>query len=111
VVESDATVGNADVLQFAADVRADQIWFRQVGADLEVNIIGTTNKSLIKDWYSGSQAHVEQFVSGDGKVLLDSEVQTLVDAMAALRSTPPATINLSASQQTTLNSVFAANWS
>ena len=111
VNENDATAGNTDVLQFAADVRADQIWFRQVSADLEVSIIGTSHKSLIKDWYTGSQAHVEQFISGDGKVLLDSEVQILVSAMASLRSTPPATINLTASQQTLLNPVLAANWS
>ncbi len=109
--ENDATIGNLDVLQFAADVRADQIWFRKVGNDLEVDIIGTSNTALIKNWYSGSQTHVEQFVSGDGKVLLDSEVQSLVNAMATLSSTPPSTIDLSASQQTTLNPVLAANWS
>ncbi len=111
LVENDATVGNTDVLQFASDVRADQIWFRHVGNDLEVDIIGTTNKALIKDWYAGSQTHIEQFVSGDGKVLTDNQVQNLVNAMASLSPTAPATTDLSASNQTTLNPVFAANWS
>ncbi len=109
-VENDATVGNTDVLQFASDIRANQIWFRKVGVDLEVDIIGTTNKALIKNWYLGSQTHIEQFKSGDGKTLTDNHVQNLVNAMASMSSTPPATINLSASQQTSLNPVFAANW-
>ncbi len=111
LVENDATAGNLDVLQFASDVSADQIWFRQVGNDLAVDIIGTSNKALIKNWYSGSQTHIERFRSGDGKVLLDTEVQTLVNAMAGVSPTPPATLTLSAGQHTTLDPVLAANWS
>ncbi len=110
LIENDATVGNSDFLQFANDVRADQIWFRQVGADLEVNIIGTANKALIKDWYLGSETHIEQFKSGDGKTLTDSQVQNLVDAMAGISAAPPATTSLSTTQQSTLSPVFAASW-
>ena len=88
IQENDATVGNTDVLSFLAGVTSEQIWFRHIGNDLEVSIIGTTDFSVIQNWYLGSQYHVEQFRTSDGKTLLDSKVQELVNAMAAF--TPPA---------------------
>jgi len=82
VQENDATTGNTDVMQFVAGVANDQIWLRKVGNDLEVSVIGTLNKSVVQDWYLGSQYHIEQFKTSDGKTLLDSKVQDLVNAMA-----------------------------
>jgi len=82
VQENDATTGNTDFMQFVAGVANDQIWLRKVGNDLEVSVIGTLNKSVVQDWYLGSQYHIEQFKTSDGKTLLDSKVQDLVNAMA-----------------------------
>ncbi len=64
----------------------------------------------IKDWYHGDQYHVEQFKIADGKTLLDTQVQNLVQAMAAF--SPPATgeTTLPANYATSLSSVIAANW-
>src|SRR5207249_4334184 len=81
VQENDATVGNTDVMSFLAGVADDQIWFRQVGNDLEVSIIGTSDKATVQSWYLGSAYHVEQFKTSDGHTLLDSKVQNLVNAM------------------------------
>jgi len=110
VQENDATAGNTDVMKFLSGVATDQIWFRQVGNDLEVSIIGTTDKSTVQNWYLGSQYHVEQFKTSDGKTLLDSKVQDLVSAMASF--TPPAVgqTTLPSNYQTTLLPVIAADW-
>jgi len=110
VQENDATAGNADVMQFLSGVATDQIWFRKVGNDLEVSIIGTTDKSTVQNWYLGGQYHVEQFKTSDGKTLLDSKVQDLVSAMASF--TPPAVgqTTLPSNYQTTLLPVIAADW-
>jgi len=110
VQEYDATAGNADVLQFLPGVTSDQLWFRHVGNDLEVSIIGTADKAMLQNWYSGSQYHVEQFKTSDGKTLLDSKVQELVSAMAAF--TPPALgqTTLPTDYQTTLLPIVAADW-
>ena len=59
--ENDTTVGNYDVMTFLSGISEDQLWFRQVGNDLEVSIIGTTDKALIQNWYLGTQYHVEEF--------------------------------------------------
>lgn len=54
-----------------------------VGNNLEANIIDTTDKAMIENWYLGSLYRVELFKTADDKVLLDSQVENLVQAMAA----------------------------
>jgi Ca2+-binding RTX toxin-like protein len=110
VQENDATAGNNDALGFLSGVAVDQIWLRHVGNDLEISIIGTTDRALLQNWYLGSQYHVETMQTSDGKTLIDARVQSLVDAMAAF--TPPAIgqTTLPPSYQTVLNPVIASNW-
>jgi Ca2+-binding RTX toxin-like protein len=108
--EYDATAGNTDVLQFMAGISASQLWFRKIGNDLEASVIGTGDKAIVQDWYLGNPYHVEQIKSGDGKLLQDTQVDKLVQAMAGF--TPPAMgqTALTAAQQTALAPVLAANW-
>jgi Ca2+-binding RTX toxin-like protein len=110
VQDNDTTVGSTDVMQFASGVAADQLWFRKVGNDLEVSIIGTTDKATVQNWYLGSQYHIEQFKTSDGKILLDSKVQDLVSAMASFAPPAIGQTTLPANYQTTLLPVIAADW-
>lgn len=109
VSPKNATPGNTDVIQFGAGVSAAQLWFRQVNSDLEVSIIGSADKLTLSGWYYGAAYHAEQFKTSDGKTLLDSQVQSLVSAMAAF-APPSGLTDLPASYQTTLMPVIAANW-
>jgi Ca2+-binding RTX toxin-like protein len=111
VVENDATAGNTDIAQFLTGVAADQIWFQQVGNNLETSIIGTSDKLVIQGWYLGSANHVEQFKTTDGaKTLLDSNVQNLVNAMAVFSPPAAGQTSLPTDYQTSLATVIAANW-
>lgn len=110
LVDTDSTVGNKDQLLFADDVAANQLWFKHIGNDLQIDIIGTASSALIKDWYVSSNNHIETFKSGDGFTLTDSRVQNLVNAMASMTEPSIGQTTLSPSQQTTLAPVFAANW-
>ncbi|OAI23420.1 calcium-binding protein, partial [Methylomonas koyamae] len=111
VVENDATVGNADVAQFLTGVSADQLWFVHAGNNLEVSIIGTSDKLVVQNWYIGSANHVEQFKTTDGNLtLLDSQVESLVSAMAAFAPPSSGQITLPTNYQTALAPVIAANW-
>ncbi|WP_137895068.1 calcium-binding protein [Ramlibacter sp. 2FC] len=110
VQENDATAGNTDAAQFDAGIAADQLWFRQVGNNLEVSIIGTSDTFAIKDWYLGNQYHVEQFKTSDGKTLLDSQVQNLVQAMASFSPPAAGQTTLPESYSASLTPVIAANW-
>ncbi|MBK9573139.1 MAG: hypothetical protein IPO43_10600 [Rhodoferax sp.] len=107
---SDAAAGNTDALQFLSGVATNQLWFRHVGNDLEVSIIGSADKATLTNWYLGSQYRVEQFKTSDGKVLADSGVEALVTAMAPF--TPPAVgqVTLPTDYWTALSAVIMANW-
>ena len=109
--DSDATAGNLDVLRFTTGIATDQLWFRALGSDLEVSIIGTNDKATVKDWYLGNQNHLEQFRTADGKVLLDTAVDNLVTAMASFAPPAVGQTTLTASYQASLSAVIAANWS
>ncbi|MER2512366.1 MAG: calcium-binding protein [Nitrosomonas ureae] len=87
VVENDSTAGVLDTVKFLSDVNPQQIWFQRGGNNLEVSIIGTHDKLVIKDWYLSSGAHVEQFKTTGGLTLLDGQVDSLVTAMAGFE--PP----------------------
>jgi len=108
--ENDTTAGNTDVLQFLSGVTGDQIWLRQVSNNLEVSIIGTSDKATLTNWYLGNQYHVEQFKTSDGKTLLDSQVQNLVSAMAGFSPPAAGQTTLPPSYQAALAPVIAANW-
>ncbi len=111
MTENDSTAGNTDVASFMAGIGTDQIWFRKVNTnDLEVSVIGTADKLTLTSWYLGSQYHVEQFKTADGKLLVDADVQKLVNAMAAFAPPAAGQTTLPANYQTTLSPVLAANW-
>jgi hypothetical protein len=95
-------------LQLGSDIARDQMWFRQDGNDLLVDVIGTGAQMRIADWYSGSDYQVEEIVTDEEDVLDHSNVQNLVNAMSSL--SVPETTTLSGEYHTALDSVIAANW-
>ena len=108
--DNDTTAGNTDLALFNTGIAADQLWFRQVSNNLEVSIIGTADRLSIGGWYAGNQYHLEQFKTSDGKTLLDSQVQNLVNAMAAFAPPAIGQTSLSAAYASQLAPVIAANW-
>ena len=106
----DSTIGNTDQLSIGEDVASDQLWFRHVGANLEVSVIGTADKMTISGWYNTANNHIEQFVTSDGKALLDSQIDSLVSAMAAFSPPAAGQTSLPPDYQTALNPVLSANW-
>ena len=91
-------------------VSANQIWLRKVSNNLEVSIIGSSDKMTISNWYLGAQYHVEEFKTSDGRTLLDSQVQNLVQAMAGFSPPAAGQTTLPPNYADSLSSVIAANW-
>ena len=110
IQDTDSTAGNTDLMRFTSGVAADQIWFRQVGSDLEVSIIGTSDRATVQNWYTGSQYRVEQFKTSDGKTLLSSKVQELVSAMAGFAPPAAGQTTLPSNYQSSLLPLIAADW-
>jgi hypothetical protein len=65
---------------------------------------------IVENWYLGSQYHIEQFRTGDGRLLLDSQVENLVQAMAAFAPPSAGQTTLPQAYQDALAPVIAANW-
>ncbi len=91
IVDSDKTRGNMDVLQLT-DINQNNLWFRRSGNDLCIDIMGSSDRVTVKDWYvggvSGSDNRIERIKTADGNTLYDSDVDKLVQAMASFA--PPA---------------------
>ncbi len=93
IIDNDITRGNQDVLQFK-DAKQTNLWFSQVGQDLQIDVLGSSDRVTVKDWYlggkSGTDHHVERIKTADGSTLYDSDVAQLVQAMASFA--PPAAL-------------------
>jgi len=104
--------GTADVLSILSGVTEEQLWFKKVGNNLEVSIIGTTDKVTVNNWYVGGTANqVEQIRTATGDVLASSQVQNLVAAMSSFSPPPVGTTTLDSGTYASVLGVIAANWS
>ena len=103
-------LGGTDRLDILAGVTEGQIWLRHVGNNLELSVIGTSDSFTINGWYSNAANRVESFRLSDGQALLASQVQQLVDAMAAFAPPAAGQTTLPANYQTSLNPVIAPSW-
>ncbi|WP_233620109.1 calcium-binding protein [Burkholderia multivorans] len=110
IVEDDDTVGNSDAIRIGAGVSAEQLWFRHVGNDLEISILGTGDTATVRDWYRGSRYQIEQIRTDDGRTLVNADVEKLVQAMAAWSPPAAGSVMLSSEQQAALAPALAANW-
>ncbi len=105
-----ADSGGSDRIAFGAAVTSDQLWFRHVGNHLEIGIIGTSDKVTIQNWYTSAGNRVERFETAQGQVLLDTQVENLVSAMAAFAPPPAGQTTLPQDYQSTLQPIIASNW-
>jgi hypothetical protein len=77
---------------------------------LEVSIIRSTDRVTIDNWYTSSAYRVEAIKTASGATLHDSQVQNLVQAMAAFSPPAAGQSTLPSAHQSALAPVIAANW-
>lgn len=109
-----------DQLQFGEGINANQLWFERTGDDLKVSIIGTNDSITVENWYGEvhdwyynyqDMTHqLDQFTLSDGRALVASQVDSLVQAMASFAPPVPGQTVLPDAYQSTLNSVIASSW-
>jgi len=80
IVESDATPGNTDMLEIGVNP-LDLIFSRQ-NDNLEMRLRSSGDSVSIEEWYRGERHHVERFAGADNRVLLNTQVDQLIQAMA-----------------------------
>ncbi|WP_240462055.1 calcium-binding protein [Burkholderia sp. Nafp2/4-1b] len=108
--DDDETLGNSDVISIGAGVSADQLWFRHVGNDLEISILGTSDTATVRDWYLGARYQIEQIRVDDGRTLVNADVEKLVQAMAVWSPPAAGAVSLSPEHQAALAPTLATSW-
>jgi len=69
-------------VDFGPGIGASDLWLKQNGNDLEIDLLGTMNRVTIDGWFGGNaRAQVQSFGTSDG-LKLDSQISQLVQAMA-----------------------------
>lgn len=107
----DALDGDWDTVEFAPGIASDQLWFRQIGLNLEVSVVGTSDRIVVDRWYDEASPRVDAFVAGDGQQLFSEQVDALVRVMADLAPPAMGQTSLSATPYASvLTPVLASNW-
>ena len=81
-MDTAAADANTDTLVFDSALQTDELWFSRNGDSLQINIVGTDDQVTINEWYNSSDRQLDTIEVGSA-VLLNSEVDQLVNAMAA----------------------------
>lgn len=97
---------------FASGISDENLWFTESGSNLIIDHLGTSNEITIDNWTSSAGKQVSSFAA-NGLTLADSQVASLVSAMAtyqAAHSSFNPTTATSMPTDTTLQSAIAASW-
>ncbi|KXK06847.1 MAG: Bifunctional hemolysin/adenylate cyclase precursor [Nitrospira sp. OLB3] len=75
--------GDEDALRFDEDVNPLDLILSRQANDLRIMILGSTDRVTVKEWYSNpAVAQVEVIQAGNGQVLVHTQVEQLIQAMA-----------------------------
>jgi Ca2+-binding RTX toxin-like protein len=108
IVDTDSTLFNSDLLKLGG-ATSKQLWLTKSGSNLDIKILGTTDKVTVQNWFAGSANQVEKITASDGKSLSASKVNALVNAMASF--TPPAdAASLPANTPAAVTKLVASSW-
>jgi Ca2+-binding RTX toxin-like protein len=112
ISENDGTGGNSDLLLYGATINPlDLVLSRQVD-HLRIAIHGSTDAVTVQNWFSApGTAQVETIQAGNGQTLLSTQVDQLIQAMAAFSQQTGLTWDQALDQQPqNVQTVLAASW-
>jgi subtilisin-like proprotein convertase family protein len=102
--------GSMGHLIFGSDISPDRLWFRHQNQDLQISVIGSQQEVIVQNWYASSSERPRDITAGEHATLLYSNVENLVQAMAAFAPPVSATAMLADAELQRLQPVLAANW-
>jgi Ca2+-binding RTX toxin-like protein len=101
----------ANLLDFGSSLSDEDLWFEHDGNNLRIDVVGTDSNVTINDWYSGGSHQLSAITAGGLEI--DSQVASLVSAMATFQSANPGFDPSSATVMPTdtgLQTAIAAAW-
>jgi len=91
-------------------VAPEQLWFAQDGSNLDISILGTDDHLTIDNWYQSDANKLSGFRVSDGRTLLSTDVDKLVEAMATVPAPVAGQTQYTSQESQVLQPVLAANW-
>jgi hypothetical protein len=98
-------------IDFGGGLTDENLWFTQSGNNLQIDLLGTSDQITVSNWFGSAGAQVSS-INADG-LILDSQVSTLVSAMATYASNNSGfnpTTATTMPTDTTLQSAITAAW-
>ena len=87
IFDADSNTDTIDSL-LLPDTHLTQLWLEQIDLDLHIRVLGSSDRIVVAHWYAAGEngdAHpLERIQMANGQVVLHTEVNRLVQAMAAL---------------------------
>jgi Ca2+-binding RTX toxin-like protein len=105
---ADANPDSLDILR-VEDVDHDQLWLSRKRRHLVVNIAGSTDRVLIKNWYGEEKDQLDALYAGD-RVLMRDQVDQLVNAMAGFDVPEGVGVIIPQETHTELEPVLTSVW-
>jgi Ca2+-binding RTX toxin-like protein len=109
-IDDTGPVSDMDSVTFGSGIDVNDLWFRQVGSDLAVDVLGTDDGILVSGWYASEAAQMDRFETSDGSVLVSSQVQQLVNAMAAFEPDDFGSSPLADDLPDSVRTTISASW-
>ena len=103
-------VGDVDKIEYGVNIDEGDLWFVRTGDHLDIYTLGTSDKVRAREWYSDTDKRIEEIHTDNGMYLDDSDVQQLVDAMAAFGAPVNGEVTLTQAEQTQIDTAIAAAW-
>jgi len=111
LIEDSRGFPSTDRLVLGEGIRENDLWLSRAYDDLRILFLGGYGDSVqIKDWYKSPNQQLEAIQLSDGQALLQSQVNVLVEAMAAFGAPAAGQIRFTPAQETALAPVLAAAW-
>ncbi len=110
IVQADARAQDHDVLQLGNGIDHTWVWFSRSGSDLAIDVVGTTDRVTMVDWFTEGNQRVDQIRTSDGWSLAQRDVQQLVDAMAAFSAADAVEARIEPRQLAMLAPVLGTSW-
>ena len=84
--DASSAINPEDVIRFDQISDVSQLWFSRKNNSLVISELNTEDNVTIKNWYNHQNYKVEKIQLADGKSLNITQVEKLVEAMAAFES-------------------------
>ncbi|MFO0773688.1 MAG: calcium-binding protein [Nitrospiraceae bacterium] len=103
--------GTSDRLEFGTPINPLDLMLSRSANDLRIALYGTTEQVTISNWYGGIGNQIETVQAGNGQLLLNTQVDQLIQAMASFSQQSGLTWDQAIAQRPQdVQAVLAANW-